>query len=52
MTLIISNEEMDDVMKIVKSHVDAGLLIKSFNEVSQNEAKEQKSVFLCTLLDA
>ena len=41
---------MDDIMKIVKSDLDAGLLIKSFSEASQNEAKEQKSVFLCALL--
>ena len=36
-TLIISNEEMSDIMKIVKSLEESGLLIKS--KTIQNEAK-------------
>ena len=44
--LIISNEEMNDFMKIVKSVEESGLLIKGFSETVKNEAKEQKGVFL------
>ena len=49
-TLIISNEEMDDIMKIVKSLEDSGLLIKGVSETIKNEAKEQKGGFLSMLL--
>ena len=38
-TLIISNDEMEDVMKIVKSLEDLGLLLKGVSETIQNEAK-------------
>ena len=38
--LIISNEEMDEIMQIVKSPEDAGLLIKSVAESIKNKAKE------------
>ena len=41
-TLIISNDEMEDIMKIVKSLEDSGLLLKGVSETIQNEAKEQK----------
>ena len=44
-TLIISNEEMQDVMKIVRSLENSGLLIKRFNEIIKNEAKKQKEHF-------
>ena len=37
--LIISNEEMNDIMKIVKSLEDSGLLIKGVGETIKNEAK-------------
>ena len=40
--LIISNEEMEDIMKIVKSLEESGLLIKGISETIKNEAKEQK----------
>ena len=45
-TLIISNEEMNDIMKMVKSLEEYGLLIKGVSEIIQNEAKEQKGRFL------
>ena len=48
--LIISNEEMEDTMKIVKSLEESGLLIKGISEIIKNEAKEQKSGFLQILL--
>ena len=41
-TLIISNEEMLDIMKIVKSPVDSGLLRKGVSETIQNEATKQR----------
>ena len=44
-TLIFSNEEMDDIMKIVKSFQDAGLLIKNFSETVENEEKNKKEDF-------
>ena len=38
-TLIISGEEMNDVMKIIKSLEESGLLIKGVSETIKNEAK-------------
>ena len=49
-TLIISNEEINDIIKIVKSHEDSGLLLKEVTETVQNEVKEQKGGFLSMLL--
>ena len=49
-TLIISNDEMDDILKIVKSLEDSGLLLKGVSETIQNEAKEQRGGFLSMLL--
>ena len=48
--LIISNDEMEDIIRIVKSLEDSGLLSKRFSETIQNEAKEQKGGFLGMLL--
>ena len=45
-TLIISNEEMNDIMKIVKCLEESGLLIKGIRETIKNETKEQKGGFL------
>ena len=50
-TLIISNKDMDDLIKIVKSLEDSGLLLKGVTETVQNEVKEQKGGFLSMLLD-
>ena len=41
-TLIISNEEVVDAMRIAKSFEESGLLIKGISEIIKNEAKEQK----------
>ena len=41
-TLIISNDEMKDIIKIVKSLEDSGLFLEGFSEIIHNEAKEQK----------
>ena len=44
--LIISNEEMNDIMRIVKSLEESGLKIKGISETIKNEAKKQKEGFL------
>ena len=49
-TLITSNEEMNDIMKIIKSLEESGSLIKDVREIIKNEAKEQKGGFLRMLL--
>ena len=49
-TLIISNDEMDEILKIVKSLEDSGVLLKSVSETIQHEAKEQREGFLSMLL--
>ena len=38
--LIISNDEMKDIMKRAKSYEDSGLLLKRVSETIQNEVKE------------
>ena len=48
--LIISKDEMDDILKIVKSLEDSGVLLKGVSETIQNEAKEQRGGFLSMLL--
>ena len=49
-TLIISTDEMDDILKIVKSLENSGLLLKGVSETIQHEAKEQRGGFLSMLL--
>ena len=50
-TIIISYEEMNDIMKIVTSLEESGLLIKGVSEAIKNEAKkQQKGGFLGILL--
>ena len=51
-TLIISNDEIIDIIKIVKSTEDSGLLLKGVTETVQNEVKEQKGGFPSILLGA
>ena len=41
---------MEDIMKIVKSLEDSGLLLKEISEIIQDEVKEQKRGFLSVLL--
>ena len=45
-TLIISNNELEDFIKIIKSLEDSGLLLKGVTETVQNQVKEQKRGFL------
>ena len=44
------NDEIHDIIKIVKSLEDSGLLLKGVTETVQNEVKEQKGGFLSMLL--
>ena len=48
-TLITSNEEADDFMKIVKSLKEYGSLMKVVNKITENKVKE-KGDFLSVLL--
>ena len=45
-TLIISNNEMEDIIKKVKSLEGSGLLLEGVIKTVQNEVKEQKGGFL------
>ena len=38
-TLIISNDEMNDILKVVKSLEYSGLLLEGVSETIKNEAK-------------
>ena len=49
-TLMISNDEVKDIITIVKSLEDSSLLLKGVSGTTQNEAKEQKGGFLSMLL--
>ena len=44
-TMIISNEEINYIMKVVKSLEDVGLLIKSVSETIENETNIKKMDF-------
>ena len=48
--LIISNNEMKDMIRIAKSLGDSGLLMERFSLTIRNEAKERKGGFLSMLL--
>ena len=49
-TPIISNDEREDTMKLVKHHEDSGLLLKEVSETIQNKVKKEKGGFLSMLL--
>ena len=49
-TLIISNEEMNDIIKIVQALEDSNILLKGVTNTIKNETKEQKGGFLSMLL--
>ena len=48
--LIISNEEMNDIMKIAQALEDINILLKGVTKTIKNETKEQKEGFLSILL--
>ena len=49
-TLIISNDDMQDLLKIVKSLEDSGIVLDGITETVKNEVKEQKVGFLSMIL--
>ena len=49
-TLIISNEEMNDVMKIVQGLEDSNILLRGVTKTIESETKQQKGGFLIMLL--
>ena len=49
-TLIFSNEEMNDIIKIVQALEDSNILLKGVTETVKNETKDQKGGFLSMLL--
>ena len=49
-TLLVSNDELEDIIKVVESLEDSSLLLKGVIETIQNKAKEQKGEFLSMLL--
>ena len=49
-TLIISNDEMDDILKLVNPLEDSNVLLKGVSETIQHEAKEQRGGFFSMLL--
>ena len=48
--LIISNKEMNDIMKIIQALEDSNILLKGVTKTIKNETKEQKREFLSMLL--
>ena len=49
-TLIKSNDEIGDIIEIVKSLEDSGLLLKGVTDIFQNKVKQQKEGFITMLL--
>ena len=49
-TLIISNEEMNDIMKIIQALENSNILLKGVTKTIKIETKEQKGGFLGTLV--
>ena len=50
--MIISNEKMKGIVKIVKSLEYSGVLLKGINKLIENETKEERGQFLGMLLGA
>ena len=48
--LIIEQEDMNDIMKIIKTLENFGILLKGVSKAIKNETKEQKGGFLSMLL--
>ena len=49
-TLMISNEEMNDIMKIFQALEDYNILLKGVSRTIKNKTKEQKGGFISMLL--
>ena len=50
-TLFISNEDMNDIIKIIKSLEDSGVLIDGVTETVKHEIKKQEGGSVAVLLD-
>ena len=48
--LIIEQEDMNDIMKIIKALENSGILLKGVSKTIKNETKEQKGGFFSMLL--
>ena len=48
--LIIEQEDMNDIIKIIKALENSGILLKEVSKAIKNETKEQKGGFLSMLL--
>ena len=48
--LIIEQEDMNDIMKIIKALENSGILLKGVRKTIENETKEQRGGFLSMLL--
>ena len=49
-TLIISNEEMNDIKKVIQALEDSNILLKGVTKTIKNETKEQKEDLGASLL--
>ena len=48
--LIIEQEDMNDIMKIIEALENSGILLKGVSKTIENETKEQRGGFLSMLL--
>ena len=48
--LVIENEDMNDITKIIEASENSGILLKGVSKAIENETKEQKGGFLSMLL--
>ena len=48
--LIIDQEDMNDIMKIIEALENSGILLKRVSKTTENETKEQRGGFLSMLL--
>ena len=48
--LIIEEEDMKDIMKIIEALENSGILLKGISKTTENETKEQRGGFLSMLL--
>ena len=48
--LIIEQEDMNDIMKVIKALENSGILLKGVSKTIENEIKEQRGGFLSMLL--
>ena len=48
--LIIEQEDMNDIMKIIEALENSGILLKGVSKTIKNETKEQRGRFLSMLL--